>query len=135
MADACVTLMNLPDEKFVPLLGQNRNDGLAPLVNIGVGHDLGIRELAETVAEVVGFKGALEFDARKPDGTPRKLMDVGRLSSMGWHVPTEFRAGWSMPTRVLLKNMHDLFRNIQRETAVFGAELVRHGPSSQRRTT
>jgi GDP-L-fucose synthase len=93
MADACVYLMNLPDEKFVPLLGQDRNDGLPPLMNIGVGHDLTIRELAETVKDVVGYAGTLEFDASKPDGTPRKLMDVGRLNAMGWKAQTEMREG------------------------------------------
>ena len=93
MADACVYLMNLPDERFVPLLGQDRNDGLAPLVNIGVGHDLSIRELAETVAATVGYAGKLEFDASKPDGTPRKLMDVGRLTAMGWGAKTGMREG------------------------------------------
>ncbi|MDP2025568.1 GDP-L-fucose synthase [Sulfuriferula sp.] len=93
MADACVYLMNLPDEKFVPLLGQDRNDGLPPLMNIGVGHDLSIRELAETVKDVVGYTGTLEFDASKPDGTPRKLMDVGRLNNMGWMATTDMRSG------------------------------------------
>lgn len=93
MADACVYLMNLPDEKFVPLLGQDRNDGLPPLMNIGVGHDLSIRELAETVKDVVGYQGTLEFDASKPDGTPRKLMDVGRLNAMGWKATTDMRSG------------------------------------------
>ncbi|MDP1864101.1 MAG: GDP-L-fucose synthase [Thiobacillus sp.] len=93
MADACVHLMNLPDETFVPLLGQDRNDGLPPLMNIGVGYDLSIRELAETVKDVVGYPGMIEFDASKPDGTPRKLMDVGRLNAMGWQAPTPFKAG------------------------------------------
>ncbi|MCA1979118.1 MAG: GDP-L-fucose synthase, partial [Thiobacillus sp.] len=93
MADACVYLMNLPDERFVPLLGQDRNDGLAPLVNIGVGHDITIRELAETVAATVGYTGRLEFDATKPDGTPRKLMNVDRLTAMGWTAKTGMREG------------------------------------------
>lgn len=93
MADACVYLMNLSDEQFVPLLGQDRNDGLAPLMNIGVGEDLTIRELAETVAKVVGYQGRLEFDASKPDGTPRKLMDVGRLNAMGWKARTRMQDG------------------------------------------
>ena len=93
MADACVYLMNLPDDKFVPLLGQDRNDGLPPLMNIGVGHDLSIRELAETVKDVVGYQGAIEFDPTKPDGTPRKLMDVGRLNAMGWKAQTGMREG------------------------------------------
>ena len=93
MADACVYLMNLPDEKFVPLLGQDRNDGLAPLMNIGVGHDITIRELAETVAAAVGYTGKLEFDATKPDGTPRKLMNVDRLNAMGWTARTNMKDG------------------------------------------
>lgn len=93
MADACVYLMNLPADQFKPLLAADRNDGLPPLVNIGVGHDLTIRELAETVKDVVGFDGMIEFDASKPDGTPRKLMDVGRLNTLGWRAPTAFRDG------------------------------------------
>jgi GDP-L-fucose synthase len=93
MADACVYLMNLRDEKFVPLLGQDRNDGLPPLMNIGVGHDLTIRELAETVKDVVGYQGMIEFDATKPDGTPRKLMDVGRLNAMGWKATISMQSG------------------------------------------
>lgn len=93
MADACVYLMNLPDERFVPLLGQDRNDGLPPLMNIGVGDDLTIRELAEAVREAVGFAGEIAFDSTKPDGTPRKLMDVSRLHEMGWRVTTPFAVG------------------------------------------
>lgn len=93
MADACVYLMSLPDEQFKPLLAADRNDGLPPLMNIGVGHDLTIRELAETVRDVVGYQGAIEFDTTKPDGTPRKLMDVGRLNAMGWTASTGMRDG------------------------------------------
>jgi len=93
MADACVYLMNLPDEQFKPLLAADRNDGLPPLMNIGVGHDLTIRELAETVKDVVGYQGAIEFDTTKPDGTPRKLMDVGRLNAMGWQASTSMQDG------------------------------------------
>ncbi len=93
MADACVYLMSLPDAQFVQLLGQDRNDGLAPLVNIGVGEDLTIRELAETVKSVAGYEGEIVFDAAKPDGTPRKLMDVTRLNGMGWKAKTPFKQG------------------------------------------
>ena len=102
MADACVYLMNLPDEKFVPLLGQDRNDGLAPLMNIGVGHDITIRELAETVAAAVGYTGKLEFDASKPDGTPRKLMNVDRLNAMGWKARTTMQDGLAVAYRDFL---------------------------------
>jgi len=93
MADACVYLMNLLDAQFVPLLGQDRNDGLPPLMNIGVGEDLTIRELAEIVASVVGFEGELVFDTSKPDGTPRKLLDVGRLNALGWKADTTMQDG------------------------------------------
>ena len=93
MADACVVLMNLPDEQFVPLLGQDRNNGLPPLMNVGVGQDLTIRELAETVKKVVGFEGVIVFDRTKPDGTPRKLLDVGRLNAMGWSATTSLQSG------------------------------------------
>jgi len=93
MADACVFLMNLPDEQFKPLLAADRNDGLPPLVNIGVGEDITICELAETIQRVVGFEGAIEFDTSKPDGTPRKLMDVGRLNAMGWRASTPMESG------------------------------------------
>jgi len=81
MADACVTLMNLPDAAFDKVL-HGPND--FPLINIGCGEDQTIAELARTVASVVGFRGALEFDTGKPDGTPRKLLDVGRLKALGW---------------------------------------------------
>ncbi|MBW8457141.1 MAG: GDP-L-fucose synthase [Thiobacillus sp.] len=99
MADACAYLMNLPDEEFARLLWpagsllESCNLGLAPLVNIGVGHDLSIRELAEAVKDVVGYQGAIEFDATKPDGTPRKLMNVRRLNAMGWKAHTGMHEG------------------------------------------
>lgn len=62
-----------------------RNYDAEEIVNVGWGEDIAIRELAELVASVVGFKGGLEFDATKPDGTPRKLLDVSRLKSLGWN--------------------------------------------------
>jgi GDP-L-fucose synthase len=81
LAQACIFLMNLEDERYNTLL----TDDEPPLINIGTGEDVTIRELAETVARVLGFKGSLQFDASKPDGTPRKLMDVSRLHGLGWH--------------------------------------------------
>jgi GDP-L-fucose synthase len=62
-------------------------------INVGVGVDLSIRELAEMVAGIIGFEGALEFDASKPDGTPRKLLDVGKLHDLGWRAEIELRDG------------------------------------------
>jgi GDP-L-fucose synthase len=93
MADACVYLMQMADAPYTELLGQDRNDGPAPLVNIGVGHDLSIRELAEAVAKTVGFSGDLTFDTTKPDGTMRKLMDVSRMTAIGWRARTSFEEG------------------------------------------
>ncbi|HEX8979458.1 MAG TPA: GDP-L-fucose synthase [Parasulfuritortus sp.] len=96
MADACLHLITLDDEKFIPLLGQDRNDGIPPLVNIGVGEDMTIRELAETIADVVGYKGEISFDTTKPDGTPRKLLDVSYMRSMGWCAKTSLRDGLAL---------------------------------------
>ena len=79
LADACVHLM------------QTGYDG--PLLNIGTGQDVTIRELAEAVMEVVGFEGQIVFDASKPDGTPRKLLDVSRLKALGWTAKTPLKQG------------------------------------------
>ncbi|MGC4403583.1 GDP-L-fucose synthase family protein [Methyloversatilis sp. MC4-4] len=99
MADACVFLMNLPDAKYSGLLGSDESvTGRfePPLVNVGVGEDVTIRELTELVGKVVGFDGELSFDTTKPDGTPRKLMDVGRLHSIGWRAKTRLEQGLTM---------------------------------------
>ncbi len=80
LASGCLFLLNLPEERY----GRFLNEDDAPLVNIGTGEDVTIRELAEIVQRVTGFEGRLVFDASKPDGTPRKLMDVGRLHELGW---------------------------------------------------
>jgi GDP-L-fucose synthase len=96
MADACVYLMELPDEKYQYLLGSDeaatgRFD--PPLINIGVGKDVTIRELAEIIAKVTRFEGNIRFDASKPDGTERKLLDVSRLEAMGWRAKTPLFEG------------------------------------------
>ena len=90
MADACVMLMNLPDEKFDEVL-RGPND--FPLINIGCGEDQTVADLARAVASVVGFRGALDFDTSKPDGTPRKLLDVGRLKRLGWSPRVDLKTG------------------------------------------
>lgn len=105
MADACVHIMNLPDDKFVPLLGQDRNDGTPPLVNIGVGQDQTIRELAMLIGEVVGYRGSLVFDAGKPDGTPRKLLDISCIARLGWRSQTSLRDGLQQAYRDYLKHI------------------------------
>ena len=90
MADACLFLMSLPDEAFSSLTTDLSSP---PLINIGCGVDLTIRELAQLVAKMVGFNGALKFDSSRPDGTPRKLLDVGRLFSLGWRPTVDLEDG------------------------------------------
>jgi GDP-L-fucose synthase len=80
LAEACVYLLNMPENEYAKLLRED----VPPLINIGTGEDVTIRELAETVARVLGFNGTLRFDSTKPDGTPRKLMDVSLIHSLGW---------------------------------------------------
>ncbi len=99
MADACIHLMNLPEATFNTLLGSDEAKTgifMPPVVNIGVGTDLTIQELAETVRSVVGYAGQIEFDSTKPDGTPRKLMDVSRLHSLGWTSKVGLQDGLAM---------------------------------------
>lgn len=96
MADACVFLMDLPEAQFDTLLGSDEQETgvfMPPLVNIGVGVDLTIRELAESVKRAVGYDGEIVFDSEKPDGTPRKLMDVSRLKHLGWVAKTGMAEG------------------------------------------
>ena len=96
MADACVFLMGLPDDRYEALLGSDESATgrfEPPLVNIGVGEDVTIAELAGLVAKVVGYEGAVVYDTSKPDGTPRKLMDVGLLRQAGWQARTGLEAG------------------------------------------
>jgi GDP-L-fucose synthase len=83
-ADACIFLLNLAENEFNEL---TQDDETSPIVNIGCGDDVTIAELAKLVAEVVGFQGRLKFDTSKPDGTPRKLMDISRLRKLGWNPP------------------------------------------------
>ena len=89
LADACVFLLNLEDSSYGSLLRESE----PPLINIGTGEDVTIAELAEMVARTVGFTGRLRFDTSKPDGTPRKLMDVGRLHELGWRHRTTLEEG------------------------------------------
>jgi GDP-L-fucose synthase len=89
LAEACVFLMNLGDSKFDGLLSKEA----APLVNIGAGVDLTIRELAQKICQVFEFNGELEFDSSKPDGTPRKLMDSSLINGLGWRAKITLEEG------------------------------------------
>ncbi|PKO82927.1 MAG: GDP-fucose synthetase [Betaproteobacteria bacterium HGW-Betaproteobacteria-11] len=93
MAGACVFLMNLPQDTFTALCAGNHDNGTPPLVNIGTGEDLTIRELAGLVKETVGYTGEVVFDSGKPDGTPRKMLDVERIRQLGWESKTPLAYG------------------------------------------
>ena len=96
LAAACLHLMQLDDARFATLRGSGA-DALdrfdPPTVNVGCGADVSIAELARMVAAVVGYTGRIEFDPRRPDGTPRKLLDVSRLASLGWRATTTLEDG------------------------------------------
>src|SRR6266404_1318141 len=100
-ADACIFLMNLDDNKLTTITG---SDQAWPTINIGCGEDLTIRELSELVAEVVGFKNQLLFDHSKPDGTPRKLLDISRLRTLGWTPRISLREGLALAYEAFLEN-------------------------------
>ena len=89
LAEACMYLMALDQDAFDAVLAR----GYYPLINIGFGEDLAIRELAELIAEVMGFTGRLVFDRSKPDGTPRKLLDSSRIRELGWRPKIDLRSG------------------------------------------
>jgi GDP-L-fucose synthase len=89
LADACVYLMKKYDE--------------SEIINIGVGKDIMIRELADLIKDIVGFKGSIQYDSSKPDGTPRKLLDPSRLRSLGWQPRISLREGIEMTYRWYVK--------------------------------
>ena len=91
LAEACVYLMETYSD--------------AELVNIGTGIDVTIKELAETVKEIVGFTGTIDWDRTRPDGTPRKLMDVSKLHSLGWKHKIELKEGISLAYQDFLTNV------------------------------
>lgn len=93
-------LLDLSDEIFSTLTEPN----VAPLLNVGVGNDISIKELAEMISQVVGYKGKLIFDTTKPDGTPRKLLDISKLDSLGWRAQTSLSDGLLVAYEDFLSN-------------------------------
>ncbi|HWT65716.1 MAG TPA: NAD-dependent epimerase/dehydratase family protein, partial [Terracidiphilus sp.] len=89
LAAACIHLLSMPDAVYDTLLTNDE----APLVNIGTGEDLTIRELAELVARVVDYECEMVFDTTKQDGTPRKLLDVSKIHGLGWKATTSLEDG------------------------------------------
>jgi GDP-L-fucose synthase len=103
LADACVHLMGLDVETY-----RAHTQPMCSHVNVGVGDDVSIRELAETIQDVVGYSGEIRFDRTKPDGTPRKLLDVGRLAALGWKARTGLREGLARTYDWFLEHQGDI---------------------------
>jgi len=100
LADACIFLMNNTDFKDLAALsateGENQTEIRNTHINIGSGIDLTIKDLAQTIKNITGFKGEISWDAEKPDGTPRKLMDVSKLGKLGWKATIALNEGLKM---------------------------------------
>ena len=99
MAAASIFVMNLPVETF-----QKHTDPMLSHINVGTGRDCTIAELAHTMAEVTEYTGEVVFDSSKPDGTPRKLMDVSTLKNLGWQYSIELKAGLQATYQWFLAN-------------------------------
>jgi GDP-L-fucose synthase len=104
MAAASVYVMELDHSKY-----QANTQPMLSHINVGTGVDCTIKEMAETMAKVTGFKGQIVFDSTKPDGTPRKLMDVSRLKKMGWQYHYSLHDGLELTYKWYLANI-DSFR-------------------------
>ncbi len=100
LANALVFLAELDDERYSALVEPSR----CPLINVGTGEDITIRELAETIAEAVGYKGQFVQDTSKPDGTMRKVMDVARINGLGWHHTTSLLDGIAFSYQDMLRS-------------------------------
>ena len=99
MAAASIHVMELDREVW-----QENTEPMLSHINVGTGVDCTIRELAQTIAQVVGYKGRVVFDATKPDGTPRKLLDVSRLHQLGWYHEISLEAGLASTYQWFLEN-------------------------------
>ncbi|QPG05127.1 GDP-L-fucose synthase [Salinimonas marina] len=103
MAAASIHVMELDADTY-----QNHTSPMLSHINVGTGIDCTIKELVETVARVVGFEGRIEWDTSKPDGTPRKLMDVTRLNQLGWSASVSLEEGLQRSYRWFLENQHSV---------------------------
>jgi len=101
MAAACVHVMELASDIY-----QANTEPMLSHINVGTGIDCTIRELVETVAKVVGYEGEITFDTSKPDGTPRKLMDVSRLKALGWEYSVSLEEGLKLAYKWFLDNQN-----------------------------
>ena len=103
LAEACIHVMDLPKAEI-----DGVTEPMCSHINVGTGVDVTIRELAETIKDVVGFEGELVFDTTKPDGTPRKLLDVSKLRGLGWQAKISLQAGLTSTYAWFLANQNSL---------------------------
>ena len=100
MAQAALFVLELDKKTY-----QSNTRPMLSHINVGTGKDITIKEMAEIMKDVVGFKGKISFDTTKPDGTPRKLIDVSRLSSMGWNYTIDLKEGLEITYKWYLDNV------------------------------
>lgn len=103
MAKASIYVMNLDENIY-----NHEVSSMLSHINIGTGEDCTIEELVRVIAKVTGFKGNIKFDSSKPDGSPRKLMDVSRLNNLGWRSSTSLEYGISLTYKWFLKNLENI---------------------------
>jgi GDP-L-fucose synthase len=102
MADACVHIMGLPESTYWSAVQPQVSH-----INVGSGKDIAIAELARLIAEVCGFAGSIQFNDSMPDGTPRKLLDVSRLTSLGWSPRIDLGSGIRSTLQWMIDNLQE----------------------------
>ena len=99
MAQAALFVLELDEDTY-----KSNTKPMLSHINVGTGKDITIRELAQTMKDVVGYKGKISFDTSKPNGSPRKLIDVSRLSNMGWNYKVDLKEGLELTYSWYLDN-------------------------------
>jgi GDP-L-fucose synthase len=128
MAEASVYVMNLEPDVYAA-----HTDPMHSHINVGTGQDVTIAELAQLVGEVVGYRGRIEFDTTKPDGTPRKLLDVSKLRSLGWQARTPLSEGLQRAYQSFLEVHDDDEDHHQASSALLVHEQMRERAASRMR--
>jgi GDP-L-fucose synthase len=128
MAEASVYVMNLEPDVYAA-----HTDPMHSHINVGTGQDVTIAELAQLVGEVVGYRGRIEFDTTKPDGTPRKLLDVSKLRSLGWQARTPLSEGLQRAYQSFLHQHDDEEEEGQASSALLVHEQMRERAASRMR--
>jgi len=123
MAAASIHVMELAPQAYAA-----STDAMHSHINVGTGHDVSIAELARLVGETVGYRGAIVFDSSKPDGTPRKLLDVSKLSALGWRASTPLADGLRRAYAAYLSTACDLRNRTISATGTEWPDAIRSAP-------